>query len=284
MVVVKARFPFIVSPMNTNGSSNGSGNGHDPGPKKRDKTIVKFPSLAERDRMKREEREEEERWRKQYRAQSRANREPFFKAGNIPPVTKALVIALILAHLPLYVLMDEAQRLSVFYQFGFIPGMYTGTFEWSWTGLLSPLTHAFIHGSWPHLLLNAIMGLVLGLFFENKFGARILIKFFVICTFSGIALYTALDPFTTTPVIGASSGISGLFGALIFVMIVQNQSHPITQRFGQYGPWPMLIFWGVIIVAPGMLMGDNIAWKAHLGGYIAGVALLIGLQKGKIRL
>ena len=40
-------------------STNGTGNGHDPQDKEKEKTIVKFPTLAERDRMKREERAED---------------------------------------------------------------------------------------------------------------------------------------------------------------------------------------------------------------------------------
>ena len=270
--------------MSTNGTNGNSGNGHDPDEENPAGKIVEFPSLAERDRMRREERAEEERWRKEYKKQSKANREPFFKAGNIPPFTRALIISFMVIHLPLYFLFDDATRLMVFYNFGFIPGIYTGTYEWNWTALITPFTHALIHGGWMHLIFNTVMGLALGMFFEKMYGTRTAALFFILCTLSGAAFYFILSPFSLTPVIGASGGISGFFGALIYITITQNTSHPITQRFGKRGPWPVLIVWALIIVVPGWLMGGSVAWQAHLGGYVCGIALLIAMQKGRLRL
>jgi len=278
--------------MSTNGSSNGTGgNGHDPDQHdpdhKDDRKVVKFPTLAERDRMKREERQEEERWRKEYRKKNKATRqanaEPFFNTGNIPPLASALIAAFVLIHIPISLFMDEGQKLSLFYTFGFVPGMYTGSFEWNWLALITPITHAFLHGSWVHLLFNAIMGLALIMFLEKIFGSRITAIFIALCTLSGALFYLVFAPFTTSPMIGASGGISGLFGALIYITTTRNSNHPITLRFAKNGPWPVLIFWGAMMVLPGLLMGGTLAWQAHLGGYICGVALVMLMQKGKIR-
>ncbi len=266
-------------------STNGTGNGHDPN----DKKIVKFPTLGERDRIRREERKQEEKWRKEYRTKQKtlrgANDEPFFKAGNIPPFTKALILAFCIVQIPLFLLYDDGARLSTFYTFGFIPGIYTGQFDWNWVALITPLTHAFIHGSWMHFIFNTVMGLVLGMYFEKIYGSRASAIFFILCTLGGALLYFALSPLTITPVVGASGGISGFFGALIYMTITQNTAHPITQRFGKRGPWPILIFWGLFIAVPGLLLGGgSMAWQAHLGGYAAGVALITLIQKGKIKL
>lgn len=267
---------FRISPMST----NGSGNGHDPD----DKKVVKFPTLAQRDQMRRAEREEEERWRREYRKQSKASREPFLNIGNIPPFSRALALSFLIINIPLLLMFNDAAKLMVFYNFGFIPGMYTGTFEWSWTGLISPITHIFIHASWMHLVFNTIMGLVLCMFFEKLYGARATAKFFILCSLSGALFYFLSAPFSTAPVIGASGGISGFFGALIYITMVLNPAHPFAQRMGKRGPWPILVFWGLLIVVPGLLMGGSMAWQAHLGGYVAGIALLIQMQKGKLRL
>lgn len=261
-------------------STNGTGNGHDPDSKK----VVKFPTLAERDRMKREERKEEERWRKEYRARSKSSGEPFLKAGNIPPFTRILIAAFIIVHLPLYLLVSDASRLAVFYNLGFVPGSYTGAFEWSWSALISPISHALIHGSWMHLLFNTVMGLALGMFFEKTFGTRAAAIFFIACTISGALFYFAASPFSIAPIIGASGGISGFFGAIIYVLMTQNTGNPLAQRFGKRGPWPVLIFWGLLIVVPGLLMGDAMAWQAHLGGYVCGITMLWLMNKEKLRL
>ena len=231
--------------------------------------------------MRREERKAEKAAQKAYK---KANTEPFFNFGRIPPFAKALFIAFTLAHLPLHLILGDAQRLQAFYYFGFVPGAFTGTFDWHWGAIISPITHAFIHGSWMHFIFNAVLGLALSIFFERMFGSKATAIFFAACTLGGAALYFAFAPFTTTPVIGASGGISGLFGALIYITITQNTHHPITQRFGKRGPWPVLVVWGLIIVVPGLLMGGALAWQAHLGGYITGLALLVAMQKGKIKL
>ena len=250
-------------------STNGSGNGHDPD----DKKIVSFPSLAERDRMRRAEREEEERWRKEYKKKSKANREPFFKFGNVPPFSKYLVAAIVAVHIVLSLLLDDSTYPQVLYFLGFIPGKYTGGFDWDLGALVSPLAHVLIHGSWMHLLFNAIMGLVLGMYFEKMFGTRSTVKFFIACSLAGALAFFIVHPFSPIPVVGASGAISGLFGALIYLTITQNAYHPMTQKFGKYGPWPILIFWGLFIVVPGLLMGGaSMAWEAHLGGYICGSA------------
>ena len=267
-------------------STNGSGNGKDPEQHK-DK-VVKFPTLAERDRIKREERKQEEQWRKDYRAKQKAARgntaEPFFKAGNIPPFSKYLVLAIIAVHLPLHLLMSDAQLLNAIYTFGFVPAKFTGGYEWSALAPLTPLTHAFIHGSWLHLFFNTTMGLVLGMFVEKIYGSRTCAIFFILCTLAGAALYFLINPYAATPVIGASGGISGFFGALIYINMVQSPNSPFARKFMKYGPWPVIIFWGAFMALPGLFADGALAWQAHLGGYIAGVALTYGMQKGKIRL
>ena len=231
--------------------------------------------------MRREERKAEKAAQK---AKKQANAEPFFNFGRITPFAKTLVIAFTLVHIPLHFLLDDAQRLQIFYHFGFVPATFTGGFEWHWAAIVSPLTHALIHGGLMHITFNAVMGLALGIFFERNFGTRTTAIFFALCTLAGALFYFAFAPQTTTPMIGASGGISGLFGALIYITLTQNTHHPVTQRFGKRGPWPVLIVWGLIIVIPGLFMGGQLAWQAHLGGYVAGLGLLIAMQKGKIKL
>ncbi|MCB9983929.1 MAG: rhomboid family intramembrane serine protease [Rhodospirillales bacterium] len=262
--------------------ANGSNNGHDKDPN--EKKIIKFPSLAERDKMRRTERKEEERWRKEYRQRSKAGREPFFNTGNIPPFSRALILSFWIVHLPLYLLVGAPERFEIFQTFGFVPADYTSGIEWHWEALITPLTHAFIHGSWMHLIFNTVMGLVMTMFFEKIFGGKTTAKFFALCVLGGALLYLMLSPSSTMPLIGASGGISGLFAALLYITLTQNAMSPLTQRFGKYGPWPILGFWALFISVPGLLMGQDVAWQAHLGGYLTGIALLIAMQKRKIKL
>ncbi len=268
--------------MGKNGNNNGKYNGFDDS-NEEDEKIIRFPTLAERDRAARIEREAEARWRKEYK---KNNAEPFFKFGNIPLFTKYSVAIIVIIHVIMALVLPADLRLKSIYTFGFIPAIYTGSAQWQWSAIIAPLSHAFIHGSWMHLGVNAFMGLALGTFFERLYGARSTAIFLILCTLAGALATLIIAPFSDAPIIGASGGISGLFGALILFTLAQSQyTNPLAahmKKFTRRGPWPVLIFWGAFMVLPGLIFG-GLAWQAHLGGYIAGVALMMGIQRGKIK-
>lgn len=255
-------------PRMTEGKYNGSGNGHD-----RDKrdNIVHMPTLAERDRLRKEKEKQEKAWRAQYKKQ---NSVPFFNAGKIPLFTRIMIALFVAVHLPLYLLVDPVARYEIFTSWGFVPGAFTGKTPWAWHTLLTPLTHIFIHGSWMHLLLNGTMMLVMGMFTENVFGPRRMLFFFFVCGILGAAFYFLLNPFSAAPVIGASGGISGLFAMTFLLMRERGMMGPVGRR----GVWPFVLLWMAVIVGMGLLGGD-IAWQAHLGGFLSGLGLFYLIKK-----
>lgn len=266
---------------------NGSGNGHD---KKADK-IVHFPTLAERDRT-RKEKQRQERAQETWRAKNapfagQKNATPFFNFSKIPPFTRVMVMLLIAIHIPLHFLVSSGLKLQILYMCGFVPGYFTGAVgEIPWFAPLGLFTHVLIHSDFMHLTFNAIMMLAFGVFFERIFGARRTGLFFMACGVMGALFYFALNPLSTVPVIGASGSISGLFAAVIMLMHERGQMGGFA-RFG-YGPWPMIGFWAVLMIVLGLLsggaMGASVAWQAHLGGFLGGAALFHAMRKGLIRL
>lgn len=257
------------------------GNGHDRNGEGR---IIKFPSSAERlSGQKQKERSAKERAEAAAKLALRAQRgnasEPFLKLGNIPPFTKFLTASILLVHIALYLFAGEDVRTLIFDRFGFVPGVYTGALEWRWSALISPLSHVFLHGGWMHLAFNLVMTLAFGTFFEKAYGTRKTAIFFTLCCLAGALTTLAFEPFSTAPIIGASGGLSGWFGALLLMIHGQNGS-----RGSKYGPWPVVVFWGLIMVGPGLLAHSALAWQAHLGGYLAGLILTVLIQKRKIRL
>ncbi|MCC6597209.1 MAG: rhomboid family intramembrane serine protease [Alphaproteobacteria bacterium] len=259
-----------------------NGNGQDKDEKGK---IIHFPSSAERDiHKKQKERMDQDRAaaaaKLAKQAQTITAPQPFFKFGNIPPFIRALAALFLLVHLPLYLLAGEDLRLQIFYNFGFIPGSYTGAFVWHWGAAIAPISYIFIHGSWMHLGFNLVMTLALGTFFEKTYGTRAAIIFFTLCCLASALTTLALNPFSTIPIIGASGGLSGWFAAILLMI---HQQSPGARK--KYGPWPIVFFWGLVMVLPGLLLESSaLAWQAHLGGYLAGLVLFTLLQKGKIRL
>jgi membrane associated rhomboid family serine protease len=145
------------------------------------------------------------------------------------------------------------------------------------------VTSLFLHGSWPHVLMNAVAALAFGppvarLFGLGPRGALAFLLFYLACgVIAGLGFVLA-DLHDVAPVVGASGAISGLLGA----------ASRIIQGHGRIGPIlgqtviGMAIAWAIVNVVLGVVpgwtpgaMGMPVAWQAHLAGYAAGV-LLIG--------
>jgi len=267
---------------------NGSGNGQnkddkDDKNKDGDGEIIRFPSLVERERREREQREQEERWRAAYRAEMKsAGKQPFFNFDNLPLVTRFLVFAFVIIHVIRAFLLPGPVVADMIRLFAFIPGTLTGAVPFEWTALIGPFTYAFLHAGWMHLIFNTIMTLAFGVFFERIAGGRALFAFFMACSLGGALLYALMSPGSMVPVIGASGGLSGLFAAFLIFMYDQRAFPPLAQKLTRYGVWPMLGFWFLFMIVIGMLMGD-VAWQAHIGGYVAGIGYVMAMKRGYLR-
>lgn len=144
-------------------------------------------------------------------------------------------------------------------------------------------TSLFLHGSWPHVLMNAVAALAFGppvarLFGLGPRGALVFLLFYLVCgVLAGLGFVLA-DLRDTVPVVGASGAISGLLGAASRIIQGHGRIGPILGRtvIG------MAVAWAIVNVALGVVpgwtpgaMGMPVAWEAHIAGYAAGV-LLIG--------
>lgn len=144
------------------------------------------------------------------------------------------------------------------------------------------ITSLFIHGGWAHAGMNAAGALAFG-----APVARILGKhgrwslsyfgFFLTCgLLSGLG-YALFNLHSPAAVIGASGAVSGLFGGASRLIEHRPGLSPFASRtvaaFG--AAWVVInLVFGLIGFAPG-LGAVQIAWQAHLIGYLAGL-LLIG--------
>ncbi len=195
---------------------------------------------------------------------------------NMPPYTKYLLGILIGIHLVVTFLLTSDQTQWMFINLGFIPGRFTGAALFEPLSLMTPLTNMFLHGGWLHLGMNSIMLLAFGSGIEKWMGGKKMIAFFISCGLFGVALHFALNFHAITPVIGASGGISGLFAAAL-VMLNQTRNG----MTGRFGLWPIIIIWVAISVIFGFVdtpqigVGKGeIAWAAHVGGFLGGFAVL----------
>jgi membrane associated rhomboid family serine protease len=138
--------------------------------------------------------------------------------------------------------------------------------------LLSLVTYQFLHGGWDHLAINMVSLLAFGAGVERPIGK---LRYLILYIFSGVA-GALLESLFASPaggdlLIGASASISGVFGALMVIWgLYRHGTNPM-------GALRMTLLWIVLMAVTGILgvgapQGTPIAWIAHIGGFIAGMA------------
>jgi membrane associated rhomboid family serine protease len=164
------------------------------------------------------------------------------------------------------------------------------------------VTYQFVHGGWPHVLMNAAFILAFGApvaryFGEGPLGAAVFMAFFIVCgVFAGITYGELLAVLAriahATPanwgLVGASGAASGLMGGAIRLI----QGHGRVGRLGgrtvvgaSLGWIAVNIILGVTGLTPGAGLA-SVAWEAHITGYFAGLLLIgaFGRLAGQSRL
>lgn len=144
----------------------------------------------------------------------------------------------------------------------------------------TPVTYMFLHGTWTHLLLNAIGLVVMGSAVEGVLGTR---RFWSVFLWSGIVGgvgWGLAQPMTAdTPCVGASAGVLGLIGCYAAL-------RP-RDRFLLVFPFPVTItartlaLWLAAANAIDLAFGHGqIAYLAHLVGLVAGAGYGTMLRGG----
>ncbi len=145
----------------------------------------------------------------------------------------------------------------------------------------TPLLSMFLHGSWAHLIGNALFLWVFGNNVEDVMGAPRFAAFYLLCGLVAAAVHVAADPYSPVPTVGASGAISGVMGAYLLLFPRVR----VRMLFGLWiiplPAWVVLIWWFAIQVWMGLpelaRVGEatgGVAVWAHVGGFVAGLLLI----------
>lgn len=152
--------------------------------------------------------------------------------------------------------------------------------------VLTPLTSMFLHGSWGHILGNALFLWVFGNNIEDSMGAARFLAFYLLCGLAAIGTHVLIQPTSPVPTVGASGAISGVLGAylILYPRVRVNMLFWFLFfiRVMPVPAWLVLIWWFGIQVLTGLpglspLRSDvsgGVAVWAHVGGFVAGAALV----------
>ncbi|MEQ1771317.1 MAG: rhomboid family intramembrane serine protease [Devosia sp.] len=194
--------------------------------------------------------------------------------------------------------LNEAGVESLLAWFSFFPYrlIEPEAVEGGWLPILwTPLTHAFLHSGWEHVLMNSVWLAIFATPLTKRYGTIPMLLLFAIGAIAGAAAFAATTLPNPAVLVGASGGVAALTGAALRFMfqpvvvavdpetgerrvvgrrlagIREVAMHPSARTFA--------IVWiignAIVPLLPlltGMSVG--IAWQAHLGGFFAGFLLV----------
>ena len=148
---------------------------------------------------------------------------------------------------------------------------------------LTPITSMFLHGSWSHILMNAVFFWVFGNNIEDSMGPGRFLSFYLSCGLIAAAVHVLSQPGSPVPTVGASGAISGVLGAylVLYPRVRVNMLFIFVIFFRVFAirAWMVLIWWFGLQVLSAYVgtsrpeEGGVAVW-AHIGGFVAGMVLI----------
>lgn len=141
---------------------------------------------------------------------------------------------------------------------------------------LTPFSATLIHGNLIHLIFNLAMLIFTGSATERAIGARGVLALYFVGAVAAVMAHWLFEPASAVPMIGASGAVSALMGAysLLYGRMRARAIGPLSARAVQV-LW-LLAAWTAINMLIGLMSAGTdmpIAAAAHIGGFVAGLAL-----------
>lgn len=195
---------------------------------------------------------------------------------NLPRVLQWLIGVNLLVHALRWVLPGRYDGLIIL-NLGFIPALFSHTVQTPLLVYLSPVTYMFLHGGLAHLLINMATLAAFGTPIARIFGPTRALAFYLLSGLGAVAAHYALYSASPYPMIGASGAISGMFaGTLLLMRRFNRRASDRKANAIMIAVWVgMTVLFALFDVGIG---GENVAWVAHLGGFVAGLLLFPLLQ------
>lgn len=146
---------------------------------------------------------------------------------------------------------------------------------------LTVFTSMFMHGGFMHLAGNMLYLWIFGNNVEDVMGHVRFVIFYLLCGIAAVFGQVLQNPASEIPMIGASGAISGVLGA--YLLLYPHARVLVLIPLGFYAhmvrlPAGLVLgIWFAIQIFSSLAADPNsagVAWFAHIGGFIAGVALI----------
>ncbi|MGZ3410283.1 MAG: rhomboid family intramembrane serine protease [Xanthobacteraceae bacterium] len=224
--------------------------------------------------------------------------EPIF---NVPTVLIGLIGAMIVIHVGREFLLTTDQDLELLVRFAFIPARYSEAFgnSGAFPGGLGAdvwtfFTYSLLHADFMHLGVNSVWLLPFGTAVARRFGTARFLVLFAVTAAAGAAAHLLTHGGEIFPMIGASAAVSGMMAASMRFAFARGgpievwRRHDPQSYFIPAAPLlvalrtPMVFIFLVTWFGMNFVFGigstmvpgsQEIAWQAHVGGFLAGLFL-----------
>jgi len=217
-------------------------------------------------------------------------------AGASYPVgSRPLVaISLIAINVAIYLLTSYRSNFlsidsDVLWNYGYIPAyMSISPYE----AFMRLFTSMFLHADPLHIFFNMYFLYFFGKGVEGVLGSSRFLLLYIASGLWAVFLHTASVGFQgvssiSIPAVGASGAISGVLGSFLMLYPASHLSmcffYIVFPVCGTFRASTFLLFWFAIQVIYGYLRLGGVAFFAHAGGFIAGIAFTWLLGSGIIR-
>jgi membrane associated rhomboid family serine protease len=145
-------------------------------------------------------------------------------------------------------------------------------------------TSMFMHGGFLHIAGNMLFLWVFGNNIEDSLGRPLFVLFYVLAGLIAVYTQALIDPSSTAPTIGASGAIAGVLGAYALLF---PQARVLTLIFiiffvtlVEIPALVLLAIWFILQFLPALGQvavesggGEGVAYFAHVGGFLFGLAV-----------
>jgi membrane associated rhomboid family serine protease len=203
------------------------------------------------------------------------------RIAKTPWITYSIVAANVLIHLTVTWNTDFVISDGVVRTFGFQPALFGNL-----SVLPTLVTSMFLHGDLLHLLGNMVFLLVFGRRVENQLEGINFLAFYLTTGISACLAHMFMQPNSSSPLIGASGAISGVLGAFficnprarITVVLEPVLIYFLHRLIIRVPAWIFLPVWFFLQISMGLKQhGSNVAFWAHVGGFVAGAVVAVSL-------
>lgn len=139
------------------------------------------------------------------------------------------------------------------------------------------LSSMFMHGDIMHLFGNMLFLWIFGDNLEDRLGHIRYAVFYIVCGLAAAIAQIIMGPNSIIPMLGASGAISGVMGGYVLLFPHKRVRAFILRFLTEVPAYAAVGIWIVYQIVLGYLSpseGGGVAYAAHIGGFIAGLALI----------